>query len=86
MSKGDRGLITVQTLAKNGQRSHISGQILVSSQGHGTAHVGEIKVLLLLFSFALFSVTLQVRVRPNEQVNFGNGKIKTEPRNPVMLW
>lgn len=57
--------------------SHISGQTLVSSQGHGTGHVEEIKVLLFLFCFASFSMTLQVRVRAKEQVNFGCGKTKT---------
>lgn len=73
---------TVQTITKKVRRSHISGQTLLSSQGY----VEEIKVLLLLCCFALFSMTLQVGVRPKEQVNFGYGKNKMEPRNPVVLW
>lgn len=70
------GQVAVHIIAKNGHRSHISGQTLVSSQGYGTAHVEKIKALLLLFCFALFSMTLQVRVRPKEQVNFGCDKVK----------
>lgn len=57
-------------------RSHISGQTLVSSQGHGIVHVEEIKVCLFFFCFALFSMTLLVRVRAKEPVNFGCGKTK----------
>lgn len=36
----------------------------------------EIKVLLFLFCFALFSMALGVRMRPREQVNFRCGKAK----------
>lgn len=77
------GLGTVHSVDRNFPRSHISGQIFVSSQGQEAVHVEEIKVLSFLFCFALFSMALGVRMRPEEQVNFRCGN-KAEPRKPAV--
>lgn len=46
----------------------------------------EIKVLLFLFCFALFSVALGVRMRPREQVNFRCGKQCGAKKASHALW